>query len=165
MSQQQKWVLVILAVVLCIALIPIGHTIAQKMSEQEIAQAQGTTHLNGNDAIEPKASRTNADRAFAHPPEWYPINWPSEDPVSPGHFGSGIHTWENANGKAVGEIEVKDSLPWNGIFYRQGASDYRMVQNYADGKIKDTMDYFLRDGEWNLMSVVHDGKTIYRINN
>jgi hypothetical protein len=88
---------------------------------------------------------------FERSPEWYLKNWPSK--ASQNGFSeidNGKHTWKNSKGSVVGEVLIKNSQPFSGITFIQGASDYRMVTLHENGKPRLLTSHLFKNGHWTI---------------
>lgn len=87
--------------------------------------------------------------------EWHLENWPSDESHRQYYqtilqTKNGKHIWRNSKGHVVAEIEIKESQPFEGIAYIQGASDYRMVTRWEKGGVTILYSYGLKDGKWEI---------------
>lgn len=168
MTRRTKLALGVLVVALGVALTLGSGPLVEKWKSQDTgdahdhtAKADTSEEMSNNAKLD--GLRVNTEHIFSHSPEWHIKNWPGNQVHNVrGQFVSGIHVWKNDQGSILGVIEYKDGLPYNGIMYVQGASDYRIVQQYKDGKIGDHMNYFLNDGKWELMNTNRNGEFIYQ---
>jgi hypothetical protein len=85
--------------------------------------------------------------------EWHLQNWPVDE--SHRQYNqhlqqnkNGKHIWRNGKGGIVAEIEIKDTQPFEGLTYIQGASDYRMVTRWKKGKGTLRWSYILKEEKW-----------------
>ena len=81
--------------------------------------------------------------------EWYNKNWPTQQSMDGvREVIKGMYQFKNKDGLVVGELKIQKGKALEGVYFIQGAGDYRMIHKYEEGKPKLLAHFYLHKGKW-----------------
>jgi len=61
---------------------------------------------------------------------------------------TGNYVYKTKDGTKVGQLNYKDGLITDGLKFVIGASDFRYIQQFENGKIVQVVSFYGKDGKW-----------------